>query len=450
MTAPTLYPDQLAARAAIYQAWRTHKRVLQCAPTAFGKGTLATVLLGECASRGKRAVFGAHLEEINNDLVDRVRQGTGIEPRLLMGSHAEGPADSLITIVSEQTVARRGLDLGEVRLFIRDEAHRAASKSHQIVADACKGDTLHLGLTATPERGDGRPLDFYEVLLAGPSPATLAAQGRIAPMVTYAPAKPGRALAQDPVEAWPVGADGRPLPGVLFASSLSHSSTYAERYRAERGFTAVHCEADTPQRDAIVARFNAGEIDILCNRSLFCEGVDLRRSAVTMAAKSFGHAGPMLQACGRSRRMHPSKRRAMFIDLTDNVARLGLPDDERIYSLTGAHGIILDAPPSLPAMRMCRACLCWGRGGRPCDICGEPLPLPPPPKLSKRQLIEQRHARQPLQGDAWETWKDFVLDAHARGKPKGKIAGAWLYGPGKGHPPRYTVDQVLAAEGIAV
>lgn len=441
----TLRPDQEQMKRAIYRVWGSGaRRVLQQSPTAYGKGHLATVMLGECAAVRKRAVFVAHLSEINRDLIERVRGGTGHEPRLLMGSSPEGPSESLIWIVSEQTVARRGLDLGEVRLCIRDEAHRAAAASHRIVALACKGDTLHLGLTATPARGDGGPLcGSYDVLLSGPSPALLVEQGIIAPMVTYAPAKPMRALAQDPVETWPMGPDGRPRPGILFAVDLHHSRFLAARFQAERGWTAVHVEADTPQRDAIVERFNAGEIDILTNERLFCEGVDLRRSEVTMAATSFGHAGPMLQGCGRSRRLHPGKARALFIDLTDNVHRLGLPDDERVYSLQGGKGIRLAELPSLPAMRMCRKCLCWGRGGRPCDICGEPLPMPPPPKLSKRQLLEQRHARERLEGKDWEAWKVFVLAAHARGKSPGKIAGGWMYGPGQGHPPRYTVAQVL-------
>lgn len=440
MTAIALRPDQLAARDAIQQAWRTHRRVLQQAPTAWGKGTLATVLLSDFAHAGELAVFVAHLEEINADLVQRVRQGTGITPRVLMGSTPEGPADSLVWIVSEQTVARRGINLGRVGLCIRDECHRQASKSALAVSDACGPDALHLGLTATPARGDGAPLDFYERLLPGPRIVDLVAEGIIAPMVSFSP-RPSKDIAQDPVEAWPRLPGGRPRPGILFAKDLEHSRVLASRFAAERGWTAVHCDADTPNRDAIIARFDAGEIDILCNKRLFLEGADLRRSEVTMAATRFGHPGAMLQACGRSRRLYPGKERALFIDLTDNYSKHGDPDADRTYSLDGTEGISGAVAGSAQAMRCCQECWAWTRSGAPCQVC-RALPLPPPPPvLSRRELVERMHAQQRLEGPAWEAWLAWCEPRLARGKSAQQIAGAWYFD--KKRPPSFTVEQVI-------
>jgi superfamily II DNA or RNA helicase len=438
----TLRPDQLQAKRAIYAAWTAgHARVLQQAPTAWGKGTLATTILADVARQGKRAVFVAHLSEINADLVSRLRSH-GVEPRLLMGSEAEGPADSLVWVVSEQTARRRGLDLSSARVVIRDECHRAAAHSHQIVSAAAPPDAWHLGLTATPERGDGRPLTFYSTLLPGPSPSTLVAQGIIAPIKTFAPARPGPELARDPVEVWPRRADGSPRPGVLFAKNIAHSQELAARFGRERGWAAVHVESDTPDRAIVIERFNAGDVQILCCLRLLCEGVDTRRSEVTTAATSFGHAGPMLQAIGRSRRMHPGKRGALFIDLTDNVSRHGLPDDDRVYALDGKP-ITLANDETLPPVAMCRQCHAWARAGRVCSACGHRLPPPPPPKLSKRELKEQMHAKQRRGGDEWEQWCLFVRERVAAGKTPGKITAAWMCGPGGGMAPRYTVAMAL-------
>ncbi len=434
-----LYPDQLVARRAIYAAFRAGtRRVLQQAPTAFGKGTLATVLLSDCAAAGRRAVFVAHLSEINRDLLGRLR-AAGQEPRILMGDASEGPTDALVWVVSEQTAARRGLRLDGARLVIRDEAHRAASASHAAVSAAAPDDAFHLGTTATPERGDGRPLDFYEVLLTGPSPLALVTAGRIAPVVTYAPAQPGPALARDPVEAWPLRPDGRPRPGIVFAQSLAHSRELAIGL-CRRGFRAAHVDADTPQREEIVARFNGGDLDVLTCYRLFVEGVDVARSEVTMLACSMGHPGPFLQAIGRSRRIYPGKTSALLIDLTDNVSRLGLPDDDRIYSLTGRAGIALAVGPAAIPVRCCQACLAWSRAARVCPYCRAELPPIPPPRLSKRELVEQLHARQSLTGLEFEEWAAWVRGRRAKGKTPQQIVAGWMFA--KGRPSRFTVAQV--------
>ncbi len=435
----TLRPDQLQAKRAIYGAWTSgHARVLQQAPTAWGKGTLATTILADVARAGKRAVFVAHLSEINQDLVGRLRS-VGVEPRLLMGSEAGGPADSLVWVVSEQTVARRGLALTDARVVIRDECHRQQAASALRVAAAAPADAWHLGLTATPARGDGRPLDFYQLLLAGPQPVDLVAAGIIAPIDTWAPAVPGPALASDPVEAWACRVDGSPRPGIVFASSVGHSQGLAARFNRERGFRAIHVEADTPNRDVLIERFNAGDIDILTCFRLFVEGADLRRSEVTMMACSMGHAAPVLQGIGRSRRMFQGKARALWHDLTNNFARFGFPDDGRTFSLTG-QPITLTTGEKLPSAVQCRSCHAWGRGGQ-CSACGHRLPPPPPPKLTRREVVEQRHAKQRREGPTWERWCEFVRNRS--GHSPRAITAAWMQGPGRGAPPRYTVAMAL-------
>jgi len=451
ITAPPLYPDQAAYLALVYRTIRGGaSRVLCQQPTAFGKGNIIAQALADCASKGHPAAVVTHLSEINRDLIQRIR-AHGIEPRVLMGSHPVGPAESLVTVVSEQTAARRGLSL-DVRLCIRDEAHRVASVSGEQIVASCRPDTIHIGFTATPARGDGKPLTTYQVLLPGTQVAELVAQGRICPMRAFSPVRVGKGLAQDPVAIWPRRADGAPRPGIVFAHSVAHSEELAQRFRAERGWTAAHLDAKTPNRAAAIDRFNAGEIDILCNWRLLQEGADLRRSEVTMAATEIGHVGIQQQMCGRSRRLHPGKAESFFWDLCNNIARLRHhPDGDLIYSLDGAEGIIASEPaPGAIPQRCCPECWAWQRSGPPrCVYCLAPVPPPPMPKVSERAMREARldqiHARQRLEGPEWEKWRAHVLAAHAKGKPAQRIMGAWIFA---GNKPRYTIRQVLEAEGI--
>lgn len=448
-----LRPDQEHMVSRVYASIRSgSKAILVQSQTGVGKGHMIAAMLADCASKGKRAAVVTHLSEINRDLIQRIRS-TGIEPRVLMGSAAEGPADSLVWVVSEQTAARRGLALTDVRLCIRDEAHRQQSCSALTVAAACPPDAIHVGFTATPARGDGKPLDFYKVLHTGAQVQELVAAGILCPMRAFSPVRVGKGLAQDPVAIWPRYPSGQPRPGIVFAHSVAHSEELAQRFRTERGWTAQHLDAKTPNRAAAIDRFNAGEIDILCNWRLLQEGADLRRSEVTMAATEIGHVGIQQQMCGRSRRLFPGKVESYFWDLCNNIARLRHhPDGDLLYSLDGAEGIIAQEPaPGAIPQRCCPECWAWQRSGPPrCIYCLAPVPPPPMPCVSERAMrearLEQIHARQALKGPEWEKWRAHVLQAHAKGKAPGKIMGAWIFA---GNKPRYTIRQVLEHEGIA-
>ena len=447
-----LRADQEAMVSRIYASIREgHRAILSQAQTGAGKGHCIAAMLADCASRGRRAAVVTHLSEINRDLIQRIRS-TGIEPRVLMGSAAEGPSDSLIWVVSEQTAARRGLRLEGVRLCIRDEAHRQQSCSALTVAAACPPDAIHVGFTATPARGDGRPLDFYKVLHTGAQIGELVDAGLIAPMRAFSPLCRGTGLAADPVEAWPRGHGGRPLPGVLFADSVAHSRALVPAFAAA-GITAVHCDAGTPNRAAVIERFNAGgpgSPDILTCWRLLQEGVDTRRAVVCMTASAIGHIGIIRQMWGRVRRLCPAAdgtpKTALAIDLRDNLRNLNVhPDSDLYYSLDGATGIRVAEPVESAAfpMRCCSECWAWSRSGAPCQVCGAIVPPPPPPVLSKRALVEVLHQRQRLAGPAWEEWLRHCQPRLARGATPQKIAAAWMFD--KRRPPAFTVAQAVEA-----
>ncbi len=271
-------------------------------------------------------------------------------------------------------------------------------------------------------------------------------------MRAFSPQSRGTGLAADPVEAWPRGPDGLPLPGVLFADSVAHSRSLVPLFAAV-GITAVHCDAGTPNRAAVIDRFNAGgpgSPDILTCWRLLQEGVDTRRAVVCMTASAIGHIGIIRQMWGRVRRLCPAAdgtpKMALAIDLRDNLRNLDVhPDADLFYSLDGAAGIRVaeGAESAAFPMRCCAECFAWSRSGAPCQVCGALVPPPPPPALSKRALVEVLHQRQRLAGPAWEEWLSWCAPRLARGKTAQQIAGAWMYE--RKRPPAFTVAQAAAA-----
>jgi uncharacterized Zn finger protein (UPF0148 family) len=118
---------------------------------------------------------------------------------------------------------------------------------------------------------------------------------------------------------------------------------------------------------------------ILCNVYTLTEGIDVPEAEVCILARSFGHAGTLLQCTGRVLRAHPSKERAVVIDLcgSTNDPAIGLPEDDREYSLDGRAISVVRTGEGSEA-KHCKSCGCvferWrmtADGKRQCPECGE-------------------------------------------------------------------------------
>jgi DNA repair protein RadD len=118
--------------------------------------------------------------------------------------------------------------------------------------------------------------------------------------------------------------------------------------------------------------------------AVFCEGTDLPRATVCLLARAFTHASLFLQCVGRVLRPSPGKGRALLIDLIGSVHDMGLPDEERIWSLDGEPHRLAD---TAMALKQCDVCGAVYRPGPPaCPICGAKAEPPPPPKIDPRPL----------------------------------------------------------------
>lgn len=436
-----LRPDQLAIVDGVREHLRAGLRsVLVVAPTGAGKGEIISHFLRAAHGAGARALFAVHLSEIALDVRARI-VAAGLPPervRVLMGSHSQGAEDAPITIASWQTLAARGSAL-DVSLVLADEAHRTKARTVLEVLDRHRGARI-LGFTATGQRGDGSGLGEvgFQRIVAGPQIAALVAQGHLCPVRVLAPDAFVPELADEPADAYV--REARERPGIVFASSISHSQAIAEGLRA-RGLRAMHVDSDTPadERAEAVAALDAGRLDVLTNFRLFVEGINVRRVSCVALATSFSHDGPYLQAIGRGRRAVGGKSDCLVLDLRGNIHRRGHPDEARVYSLDGK-GCALAAPLT-PAV-CCAACLGWFAPSRVCPGCGATLPPPKPPKVTKRELREQRLARIVKAGPDWEAWVEIVQEARVRGYSNRAPAMRWHRE--RGYWPRFTVGMVAS------
>ncbi len=389
--------------------------VLLCAPTGAGKTLLAMRIALGAVARRRRALWLAPRTELVEQPARRLWEyGLRDGVRVISGGGVSGSPDAAITIASIQTLVARGYT-PEADVVILDEARHYAAAEWSKIAGAYR-TSVRVGLDATPVRADGTTLrDLFDELVTVATVRELIDGGYLVPCVVRAPARQQPHLAEDPIVAYQ-----RHTPGtraVLFAPNRAASKRWAAA-ACEQGIPAEHVDGTTNDdvRRSALRRLGTGELRMLCNVALFAEGVDVPELETVIVARGVSTEATWIQMLGRALRPAEGKARATCLDLHGHVHRWGLVDEERTFSLDG---VAIRRVEALPSAVQCRACLCWGAGGRPCAGCGAELPPPLPPKVSQRELREIRQANAPRQGADWDLWVELVQTMQDRGyKPQ--------------------------------
>jgi len=181
-SAVELYPYQDASVAEIRAAFRRGvRKVLYVLPTGGGKTVIFCFIAEQALRRGNRVLILVHRQELIEQTVAALSQ-FGIECGIIAAGYE--PSDGLpVQVASVMTLVRREVDGFD--LVIVDEAHHAVAGSWRGVLDKLTNARI-LGVTATPERLDGRGLgDAFDEMVIGPSTAELTHLKYLVPAVVY-------------------------------------------------------------------------------------------------------------------------------------------------------------------------------------------------------------------------------------------------------------------------
>jgi superfamily II DNA or RNA helicase len=265
----------------------------------------------------------------------------------------------LVQVAAIQTLHARAvrsnrMEMPPADLLIFDEAHRAPTATYQTVAKRYP-NAIIFGATATPCRGDGRGLGgMFDVIVETPQVAPLIEQGFLVRTRCYAPATPDlkgvriqagdyneRQLAErmdrpqligDIITNWHKFGENRQT--VVFSVSVSHSINIRDEF-IKSGVRAEHIDGSTPkpERDATLARLASGEITVVSNCAVLCEGWDMPEAGCGILARPTRKMGLYRQMVGRFIRPAPSKTDAIIIDHSGAVFRHGFVEDEVSWTL---------------------------------------------------------------------------------------------------------------------
>lgn len=349
------------------------RRVCLVMPTGAGKTVVASEAIRLSVQRGHRVLFLVHRQELIAQSVAKLEQAGVTDLRIIQAGADLGNPRAAVAVASIPTLTRWTDRQPPAQFVIVDECHHVVAKTWKRLAEHY-ASALLLGLTATPERADGRSLgDIFDSIIVGATVSELTQLGHLVPCRVFAPIQTLETaqLAQSPLEAIRKFAPGE--RAVVFCVTVEHASRVADEMNAGGIRTAVvHGELGRGERRERLDALDAGRLDAVASIGVLTEGWDSPGVATCVLARKPQHAGLYLQMVGRVLRPAPGKRHATLIDLCGSVHDHGPPDIDREYSLDG-RGIRRAADRD--AIRQCLTCGGVFRAGPAhCPLCGVEMP----------------------------------------------------------------------------
>lgn len=330
--------------------------VLLESPTGSGKTAMAAFIAQSTVAKGGTVAFVCHRRELIDQTAltfDKVDLDYGY-----LASGYERKA-SKIQICSVGTLVNRVAHIEAPTVVIWDEAHHVGAKTWSDIRGEWS-DSTHIGLTATPQRLDGKGLGrWFNALVPGPSVKQLMVDGFLSTFDAYAPVnidaskfhKRGGDYVRSDMESaldhgqildgivknWKQLASDRKTIG--FAISCNHSKHIVQTF-LDAGVRAAHLDAKSSKIERFnqLRAFAKGEIEVLFNVELFGEGFDLAANSgmdvnieAVILARPTASLGLHLQQVGRA--LRPKPQPAIILDHSGNLLRHGFPEDEREWTL---------------------------------------------------------------------------------------------------------------------
>jgi DNA repair protein RadD len=376
----------------IRAAYRAGRRSpLLVSPTGSGKTVMFAYISQGTSRKGNRVLILVHRQELV-DQTCRTLLAFGVDHGVIAAGRSPDRTHA-VQVGSVQTVVRR-LDYFRPDLIIIDEAHHGTAGSWRKVLDANPQARI-LGVTATPERLDGKGLkDVFDDLIRGPEVSWLIDNGHLSRPRYYAPpqaanltglhmrggdyakdelakAMDDKAITGDAVEHYARICGG--VPAVAFCVSVAHAQHVAEQFQAA-GFRAAVLDGtlDRDSRRDRVKALGDGRLQVLTSCEIINEGFDLPIVTAAILLRPTMSLGLHLQQVGRVLRPAPGKDRAIILDHVGNLARHGFAEDVRDWSLEGRpkkKKRKADDEADVN-VRQCPSCYCAHAPAASCPECG--------------------------------------------------------------------------------
>jgi superfamily II DNA or RNA helicase len=389
---------QESAVQAVRDSFRSgHKNTLLVSPTGSGKTVIFSYIAAGMARNNKRILIVAHRRELLKQISAALKK-VGVAHAVMAGGYRGVPTANVV-VASVFTLVKRIKGMQPFDLIIGDEAHHFTPDSSwgKVVIGFPRARVL--GVTATPERLDGKGLgQMFDDMVMGPTVAELTAQGFLSHAIVYAPSAPDlngvgtrmgdyvqkqleEAMVKTVITGSAVKHYGKYAPGkkaIAFCVSVRHAKDVAAEFR-EAGYTASHIDGgmNEEERDGVLKAFEEGRVQVLTSCDLVSEGFDLPAVEVAILLRPTKSLGLYLQQCGRAIRPHPDKEKTIILDHAGNTARHGFIDDDRDWTLADGFVQGRGKGDKAETVRTCTGCFAMHKPSPTCPVCGYVYPVKP-------------------------------------------------------------------------
>ena len=329
-----------------------HRRVLGVAVTGFGKTVCFAAITKSAVEKQRRVIITAHRYEIVDQISNALAR-LGVKHGRIQAGHT--CTNDLVQVAMVATLARRIDRVPEPDLFVIDECHHAVTGSYEAITSHWTQCRI-LGVTATPERLDGKGLGAaFDTMVVAPGmremieagylakfrylapPTSMDLSGVKTRMGDYSIDELAAVMDKAVITGSAVGHYAQHLngrPAIAFCCTVAHAESVAEQFR-QAGWKAASVDGTmerTKRRD-LLASIGDGRLNVLSSCALISEGVDIPAVAGAILLRPTKSLSLYLQSVGRVLRVDASGSDAVILDHTSLVHTHGMPDAPREWSL---------------------------------------------------------------------------------------------------------------------
>ena len=339
-----LRPYQQKAKDAVFEQWDNGiRKTLLVLPTGCGKTIVFAKVTEDCVRKGERVLILAHRGELLDQAADKLKKTTGLNSAIekaessCLGSWFRVVVGSVQTLMREKRLGQFPEDY--FNTIIIDEAHHCISDSYQKVLKHFP-EAHVLGVTATPDRGDMRNLgQYFESLAYEYTLPKAIKEGYLTPIKALTiPLKidmSGVSVQAGDFKASDIGTALDPyLEGiaqemqkycadkktVVFLPLVKTSQKFRDVLN-NYGFQAAEVNGDSQDRAEILADFESGKYNVLCNSMLLTEGWDCPSVDCVVVLRPTKVRGLYCQMVGRGTRLSPGKEHLLLLDFLWHTER---------------------------------------------------------------------------------------------------------------------------------
>lgn len=333
----SLRPYQQAARDSIHAQWEQGRlRTLLVLPTGTGKTIVFASVAADQVRAGDRVLILAHRGELLEQAADKLQRSTGLVSAVEKAESTCLNSWFRVVVGSVQTLQRTArLERFPQDYFgtiIIDEAHHAITDGYRRILDYFSGAKV-LGVTATPDRGDMRNLgEVFDSLAFEYKLTDAIKEGYLCKIMAqtiplqlditsvtmsggdYAVGDLGTAL--DPYLEQIAAEMARRCKSrktVVFLPLIKTSQKFRDLLNTY-GFRAAEVNGQSDDRRQVLADFDAGKYNVLCNSMLLTEGWDCPSVDCVVILRPTKVRSLYSQMVGRGTRLSPGKTDLLLLD----------------------------------------------------------------------------------------------------------------------------------------